>query len=158
MFRLQCCSLHQKKQYEENGSLPFLDTLLTRRNDGGLDVAVYRKPTRMDRYLQLSSHHPSRVKRSVASSLFHRARTIAVGENVSKEKRHLSAVLETNGYPDHFIRLATEQKTRKELEFHRTHTLCALSIIITDCTCSDIVGLRTAVAMACWRPGSYAFV
>ena len=39
-----------------------------------------------------------------------------------------------------------EGKKELKLEFHRTHTLCALSIIITDCTCGDIVGLRTAVA------------
>ena len=30
-----------------------------------------------------------------------------------------------------------------ELEFHRTHTLCALSIVSTDCTCSDIVGVHS---------------
>ena len=29
-----------------------------------------------------------------------------------------------------------------KLKFHRTHTLCALSIISIDCTCSDIVGLH----------------
>ena len=104
-------------ELEENGSLLFLDTLLIRRNDCGLDVDVYRKPTHMDRYLQFSSHHPS-------SSLFHRARTIAVGENVSKEERHLSAVLETNGYPDHFIQLAAKQKTRKEPEEKPKYTVC----------------------------------
>ena len=73
-------TLHPTIQFtmelEENGSLPFLDTLLMTRNDGGLDVAVYRKPTHINRYLQFSSHHPSGIKRSVASSLFHRAKTI----------------------------------------------------------------------------------
>ena len=30
----------------------------------------------------------------------------------------------------------------KLVEFYRTHTLCALSTVSTDCTCSDIVGLH----------------
>ena len=30
---------------KENRSLPFLDTLLRRREDGRLDISVYRKPT-----------------------------------------------------------------------------------------------------------------
>ena len=32
----------------------------------------------------------------------------------------------------------------KKLEFHRTHTLCVLSTVSTDCTCSDTVGLHSA--------------
>ena len=38
-------------EVERDGRLPFLDTLLQRRNDGSLDVTVYRKPTHTDRYL-----------------------------------------------------------------------------------------------------------
>ena len=32
-------------EVEKDGGLSFLDTLLQRREDGGLDVTVYRKPT-----------------------------------------------------------------------------------------------------------------
>ena len=32
-------------EQEEDGRLPFLDTLLRRREDGSLDVSIYRKPT-----------------------------------------------------------------------------------------------------------------
>ena len=31
-------------EQEEDGTLPFLDMLLRRREDGSLDVSVYRKP------------------------------------------------------------------------------------------------------------------
>ena len=64
------------RELEEDGKLPFLDTLLYRQNDGSIDISVYRKPTHTDRYLQFSSHHPHQVKVGIASCLFHRARII----------------------------------------------------------------------------------
>ena len=53
-------------EVEKEGSLPFLDALLQRKDDGNLDVTVYRKPTHTDRYLDFRSHHPaiSRQKRA----------------------------------------------------------------------------------------------
>ena len=36
-------------ELEEDGSLPFLDALLTRREDGGVNIGVYRKKTHTDR-------------------------------------------------------------------------------------------------------------
>ena len=42
-------------EQEEDGTLPFLDMLLRRREDGSLDVSVYRKPTHTDRYISTSS-------------------------------------------------------------------------------------------------------
>ena len=44
-------------------SIPFLDTRITRKVDGKLDVTVYRKPTHTDRYLHFKSHHPTHVKK-----------------------------------------------------------------------------------------------
>ena len=35
-----------------DGSLPFLDILITPNKDGRLDTTVYRKPTHTDQYLQ----------------------------------------------------------------------------------------------------------
>ena len=35
-------------EVEKDDGLPFCDTLLQRREDGGLDVTVYRKPTHTD--------------------------------------------------------------------------------------------------------------
>ena len=47
-----------KYKQEVDGKLPFLDTLLHRKNDGSLDISIYRKPTYTDRHLNFSSHHP----------------------------------------------------------------------------------------------------
>ena len=44
-------SIRSTVEVEKDGGLPFLDTLLQRREDGGLDVTIYRKPTHTDRYL-----------------------------------------------------------------------------------------------------------
>ena len=49
-------------EQEEDRTLLLLD-LLFRREDGSLDVSVYRKPTHTDWYLHLESHHPTHVKR-----------------------------------------------------------------------------------------------
>ena len=102
---------------EVNESLPFLDTLLTRREDGKLDVSVYRKPTNTNRYLHYSSHHPTYVKRGVASCLFHCARTVAVGGNIRNEEELLIKVLRSSGYPDHVITAAAKgRKIRQDKE------------------------------------------
>ena len=45
--------------------LPFLDTLLRRKEDSNLDVSVYRKSIHTDWYLHFESHQSTHVKRGV---------------------------------------------------------------------------------------------
>ena len=100
-------------EVEREGSLPFLDTLLQRRDDGSLDVTVYRKPTHTDRYLDFQSHHPSHVKRGLVRCLYDRARSITTRqENLKKEECHLAEVLKQNGYPSSFIRSSSVPSRR----------------------------------------------
>ena len=49
-------SIKLTTELEEGGSIPFLDTRVTRKVDVKLDVTVYRKPTHTDRYLYISAH------------------------------------------------------------------------------------------------------
>ena len=63
-------------EVEKDGGLPFLDILLQKRENGSLDVTVYRKPTHTDRYLNFRSHHPSHVKRGLVKCLYDRVRSI----------------------------------------------------------------------------------
>ena len=58
---------------EKDGSLSFLDDLLSRDPDGSIRTSVFRKPTHTDKYLQFSSHHPLNHKMSVIKTLFNRA-------------------------------------------------------------------------------------
>ena len=77
-----------------NGSLPFLDILITPDKEGRLNTTVYRKPTHMDQYLHWDSHHTISSKYSVVGTLHHRARTICSNKQLlQQEEEHLSDAL-----------------------------------------------------------------
>ena len=59
-----------------DGSMPFLDILITPSKDGSLHTTVYRKPTHIDLYLQCDSHHIVSSKYSMIGTLHHRAQTV----------------------------------------------------------------------------------
>ena len=104
-------------EVERDGSLPFLDTLLWRKEDGSLDVMVYRKPTHTDRYLNFQSHHPHHVKRGLVRCLHDRARNITSSQdNLAQEEHHIAVVLRQNGYPDAFIRSSAREQPIQDLD------------------------------------------
>ena len=49
-------------EVENVGSLPFLETLLRRKDDESREIAVYRKLTHTDWYLNFRSHHPLHIE------------------------------------------------------------------------------------------------
>ena len=55
---------------DKNGQIPFLDTLITRREDGPIKLLVYRKATHTDQYLSFQSHHPLQHKLAVIRTLY----------------------------------------------------------------------------------------
>ena len=86
--------------HQENGSIPFLDTLVKPEADNFLSITVYRKHTDTDQYLQWDSHHNLTAKYSVISTLTHRAKTVCTGpELINKERQHLRRVLTECKYP-----------------------------------------------------------
>ena len=50
---------------EEDGTLPFLGTVINRLGDGSIKIKIYRKLTHTDQYLHFRSHHPLEHKLSV---------------------------------------------------------------------------------------------
>ena len=56
-------------ELEEDEGLSFLDALLTRREDSGINIRVYRMKIHTDRYLQYSSHRHAHAKNGVASCM-----------------------------------------------------------------------------------------
>ena len=85
---------------KEDGSIPFLDTIVKPEVDGSLSITVYRKPTHTDRYLQWDSHHNLSAKFSVINALSHRAQTVCSNpELLKQEKEHLRKALTKCKYP-----------------------------------------------------------
>ena len=85
---------------KEDGSIPFLDTIVKQEADGTLSITVYRKPTHTDQYLQWDSHHHLSTKFSVIHTLSHRAPTVcSKPELLQQEKDHLRKALTKCKYP-----------------------------------------------------------
>ncbi|XP_068728926.1 uncharacterized protein [Montipora capricornis] len=105
-------SIRFTMETENDYKLAFLDTVVSREPDGRLKTSVNRKPTHTDQYLAYDSHHPQSVKRGIVKCLYERAKRLLTKHSViSKEKKHLSSVLVSNGYPFSFLQKIT--KTRK---------------------------------------------
>ena len=98
-------SIEEKIQFtaentKADGSLPFLDTLVTVKEDGSLSTSIYRKPTHTNQYLQWDSHHSIANKFSVINSLIHRANNICSNQEQKKEElTQIEKALTTCKYP-----------------------------------------------------------
>ena len=83
-----------------DGSMPFLDILITPKEDGRLITSVYRKPTHTDLYLQWDSHHTIPSQYSVVGTPYHWAKTICSRPQLlEEEKNHLLQELKRFKYP-----------------------------------------------------------
>ena len=98
---------------QENGTIPFLDTLVKPEAHNSLSITVYRKPMHTDKYLQWDSNHYLAAMYSVISTLTHRAKTVYTRpELLDKEINHLRQVLTKCKYP----RCALDKVERKLLK------------------------------------------
>ena len=99
------------EEQKQDGSMPFLDILVTPQEDGTLTSRVYRKPTHTDQYLQWNSHHNLACKYSVINTLIHRARAVCSNSQLLKEElKHLEGALTQCKYP----RLALQKILRDQ--------------------------------------------
>lgn len=81
-----------------NGSLPFLDILISRKEDDSLSHAMYRKKTHTEQYLHADSHHFPAQKMGVLNTLATCALRISDKESLDGERSHLLDVFVENGY------------------------------------------------------------
>ena len=80
------------EELRPDGSMPFLDILITPCEDGSLATTVL--------YMQWDSHHAISSKYSVIGTLHHRANTICSSPNLlQQEEQHLQRVLTKCKYP-----------------------------------------------------------
>ena len=86
-------SINQHVQFtvkmEVDGSLPFLDVLLTREPGGSIKTSVFRKETHMNRYLDFSSHHPLAHNKSVVTTLFSCANSLSSSTLECTKRSHI---------------------------------------------------------------------
>lgn len=93
-------------EHEEDGKLPYLDTMISRNDNGTLIVDWYQKPTASNRVLNFLSQHPRKQKESVAYGFFHRVLTLADDEFREKNVEKIINILKANNYPWHVIKKA----------------------------------------------------
>ena len=78
----------------QQGSLPFLDTLVTIEPDNIFSTTAYRKPTHTDQYIHWYSNHHIKAKQSVYSTLAHRAKVVSLMQGtLDKELQHIKSAL-----------------------------------------------------------------
>ncbi|XP_035659380.1 E3 ubiquitin-protein ligase TRIM71-like [Branchiostoma floridae] len=98
---------------EDQGTLPFLDTLLVRREDGTVKLLVYRKKTHTDQYLDFNSHHPLHQKLGVIRTLMDRSKTVVTEEtDRQQEVKHIKQALSLCGYPDWTFKRVQHQSNK----------------------------------------------
>ena len=100
---------------EEDGTLPFLDTLLRRREDGSLDISACLEEAHAYEPvspLRVPSSDPCEER--CRESLHDKAREIiSMQDKFQKKVDHLIRVLKQNGYPAKFIRNASALPTEE---------------------------------------------
>ena len=94
-------------------SIPFLDILIIRKEDGSLGHKVFRKSTHTESYLHADSHHRPAQKLGVLNTLAIRALRISDTEHINEEKRHLISTFKNIGYKDHEIKKAIKKAEKR---------------------------------------------
>ena len=94
------CIKFTVKGNQEDGAIPFLDTLVQPEADSSCGIKVYCKPTHTDQYLHWDSHHSLSAKYIVIGTLTHRAKTVCTTLGLlHKELQHLKEALVRCKYP-----------------------------------------------------------
>ena len=85
---------------QEDGAIPFLDTLVKPITDNSLSIKVYHKPLHTDQYLQWDSHHNLSAKYNVIGTLTHWAKVVCTSQELlNEELQHLKDALGKGKYP-----------------------------------------------------------
>ena len=79
----------------QQGTLPFLNTLVTLQPNNTFSTSVYRKPTHTDQYLHWDSNHHITAKQSFYNTLVHRDNIVSSNqETLNKELHHIKEALQ----------------------------------------------------------------
>ena len=89
-------------EWEEEESIPFLDTKIHRLSSG-FSFEIFRKPTHSNQYIHWFSWHKEQVKRSALFSLLLRAYRICDHTYLQQEIDYLYNAFRKVGYPPHIF-------------------------------------------------------
>ena len=99
-FNITCDSNKFTREEKHEGSLAFLDVLVTRTLEGPLQTTVFRKPKHTGRCQPFCSHHPLQQILSIHQTLSSRAENIIKEDELKKDEiLTINNTLITNGYP-----------------------------------------------------------
>ena len=82
----QSNSIKSTMEMGDSHCLPFLDTMIIRKQDRGISHKMYRKKTHTEQYLHTLSHHHPQQKMGVMNTLITRAIRISDTEQLEAEK------------------------------------------------------------------------
>ena len=105
-----------KFTYEEesDNSLPFMDTLMIRKEDGTVKLLVNRRKMHTHKYLKLTSHHGLQQKLGGVKTLLDRCNNIvSEPEDREKEVEHITEALKRCGYQRLTINNVKERQSQK---------------------------------------------
>ena len=130
------------EEQKEDGSMPFLDMMVTPQEDGTLTTKVYRKPTHTDLYLQWDSHHNLACKFSVVNTLTHRAKAVcSTPQLLTEELNHLERALAKCKYPrwafQKVLKDQEDKKKKKERKKLITQKRCHIVVPYTKGLCES---------------------
>ena len=85
----------------QQGSLPFLGTLVTIEPNNTFSTTVYRKPTHTDQYLHWDSNYHITTKQSVYNTLAHRSKVVSSSQGtLDKELQQIKTALQACQFPN----------------------------------------------------------
>lgn len=110
-------SLKFTLETEIDGKIPFLDLLITRK-ENKIGLGIYHKPTSTTRYIPSTSHHPAQHKKAAFNSMIHRLTNIPLStENYEIEKQFIYEAAKVNGYSSSIVDQTIRKfKNKKDLK------------------------------------------
>ena len=106
------------KEIESDSTLPFLDVLITKNDDGHLSTSGYRKPTFTGLYLRWDSFVPKEYKKGLVKCPINRAWHIcSCLDGFYKEVDYIKHILVNNGYPRNFIQTLVRKFVQLKIIF-----------------------------------------
>jgi hypothetical protein len=108
-------------EVEKDNQIAFLDVLLKKRSDKGIETTVYRKPTNNSIYIHWNAYGPKQWKTGTLAGIIRRAYDIcSTDENRENELNFIFKVFtEINGYPKALVR-SMLRKTKEMFEMNST--------------------------------------